>query len=261
MTTKQRESLEKFLDLYKPKSEYLAILLAGSLAHGYAKETSDLDIVLVATEEEFLRRRDEKKLTFSLWDICTYEGGYVDCKVVSLSSLREIAAKGSDPARYAFKDCRILYSRLDNLDKVLGEVTRYPSADRESRRTRFLSQVLAWKWYLSQAEEKANRYLLYLAVQKIVLFAGRVVLNENELLYPYHKWLLEEVSRASNKPEGLIEAINGLLAEPTFAKAQDLSDRIFRHVGRTEKETDWPNQFFVDSEMNWNQHEAPIDDL
>lgn len=261
MTEHQDRAVSAFVKLYSQKEAFVAALLVGSIAHGYSTASSDVDAILVATEPEFERRKQQGTLTFSLWDLCDYEGGYVDCKVVSWSSLETVADRGSDPARYAFQDARILYGKRKPLTEQLARITRYPVGDKDSRRHRFLCQLLAWKWYLSQGEAKGNQYLVTLALQKIVLFSCRVILNENERLYPYHKWLLAETERAPNKPGGLMAQLASLLEAPTFSRAQVLSDLIFSHVGSTEKDTDWPNQFLRDSEQNWLEHEAPIEDL
>lgn len=143
----------------------MAILLGGSLAHGYARANSDIDIILVATEAEYHRRKNERKLAFSLWDICPYAGGYIDCKVTSVAMLQQIAEQGSDPARYAFKDAQVLSARTDSLDWLLPQITRYPIEQQATREHRFVCQLLAWKWFMSQAEEKQDAYLVYLATQ------------------------------------------------------------------------------------------------
>ncbi len=261
MEAHHSKAIDEFLAKYAARDEFIAILLVGSLAHGFAKVNSDVDIILVATEDEYQRRKNDKRLAYSLWNICTYPGGYIDCKVVSLASLNQIAERGNDPARYAFKDATVLFSRTDALDSVLKRVTRFPIEQMVSREHRFICQVLAWKWYMSQAEENKNAYLVYLATQKLALFASRVILNRNEALYPYHKWLLEETKKALIKPEGFLETLDELLHRPSFATAQKLADILLGFVGMKEKDVDWPNQFMVDSEMNWLMHEAPVDDL
>ncbi len=261
MEAHHSKAIDDFLAGYATKDEFIAILLVGSLAHGFAKVNSDIDIILVATEDEYQRRQGQKQLAFSLWDICAYPGGYIDCKVVSLASLNQIAARGSDPARYAFKDATILSSRTAALDSVLQRVTRFPIEQQASRERRFICQLLAWKWYMSQAEENQNAYLVHLATQKLTLFASRIILNRNAALYPYHKWLLAETQKAPVKPEGFLETLDALLHDPTFVIAQKLADLLLEFVGLNEKDVDWPNQFMVDSEMNWLTHEAPVDDL
>lgn len=257
----QERAIGVFLDAYKGRPEFIGILLVGSLAHGFAKPTSDIDIILIATEEAYQARKARGQLAFSLWDICDYEGGYVDCKVVSLASLKEIARKGSDPARYAFQDARILHNVSPELPALLATVTEFQRSQKEARQHRFLSQLLAWKWYMGQAEEKDDKYLKYLATQKIVLFSCRAILNHNERLYPYHKWLLAEVAKVATKPEGFEAAIAELLDGPTSSSATRVSNMVLAFLGVEEKQIDWPNQFLIDSEMNWVEHEAPIDDL
>lgn len=238
-----------------------AILLAGSLAHGYAGPGSDVDLIVVAAPAEHERRRREGRLTFALTDICDYAGGYIDCKVVARESLRLIAERGSDPARYAFKDAAVLSGGDPELAALLAAVARFPLERQAERRHRFACQALAWKWYLSQAEEKGNAYLRHLAAHKVILFACRLVLNRNRLLYPYHKWLLRETAGAAERPAGFMEAVEAFAAAPAFAGAQAICDGVLALEGLAERGLDWPNQFMADSELNWVDHEAPVDDL
>lgn len=261
MTIQQEKAIETFLVRFSSEPGFLADLLVGSIAHGYSKPTSDIDIILVATDAEFAQRSIQNKLAFSIWDICDYEGGYVDCKVTSLPFLETVRKKGSDPARYAFKDARVLFSRIPELQNQLNDLTNYPLGEKSARRHRFLSQLLAWKWYLSQGLDKSSKYLITLSVQKITLFVCRIVLNENEKLFPYHKWLLAETERAPNKPKDLMVRLTQLMETPTFSIAQEISDVVFSSYGLSEKDVDWPNQFMADSELNWIDHEAPIEDV
>lgn len=261
MSPLQHAALETFLNRYRTQTEFTAILLAGSLAHGFATDDSDIDIILVATEETFQKRSAARTLAFSLWDICNYEGGYIDCKIVSKKSLQQIAKNGSDAARYAFKDAQILLSRMDGLQPLLQEICRFPSERQADRQHRFACQLLAWKWYLSQAEAKQNAYLQHLACQKFTLFACRLVLNHNRLLYPYHKWMLAEAKRAALQPESLQASLSDFLDTPSFDRAQSIADTLLAFLGLDEKRIDWPNQFMTDSEQNWLHHEPPVDDL
>ncbi|HEY8344943.1 MAG TPA: nucleotidyltransferase domain-containing protein [Bacillota bacterium] len=261
MEEHHRRALEKFVNLYKNDPLILAVLLGGSVAHGFATATSDLDVMLIVAEAEYQRRKDQNKLAFSLWDICDYPGGYVDCKVISPGFLDAVRMRGSDPARYAFLDSMILFSRLDNLPQILEEITRFPVQEKETRRERFAAQLLAWKWYYSEGIKKENQYLIYLSIQKIVLFACRLVLNENHLLYPYHKWLLRVVKEARQKPENFDAALERLLSSHSLDYVNQFSAEVLRFAGLEEKDVDWPNRFMADSEWNWMEHEAPIDDL
>jgi hypothetical protein len=255
------QAVAGFVARYGGRDEFLAVLLVGSLAHGFATAASDVDVALVATEEEFSRREREHRLAFVERDLCRYPGGYVDVKVTSPSLLQRVAERGSDPARYAFQGAVILASRHPTLGDLLARAARFPVEQKGVREMRFLCQVQAWTWYMGEAESHGDAYLKAVATQKLALFACRVVLNRNETLFPYHKWLLREASRVPSQPEGFTVRLHDLLDRPSLATAQRLRDTVFTFVGEAGRGLDWPAQFMVDSELNWLHHEAPVDDL
>lgn len=261
MEKHHQEAIDKFLAEYTKDETILSIILGGSIAHGFSGFDSDIDIVLVVSSDEYLKRKNQNKLAFSLWDICTYENGYVDCKVADINFLYKIKDFGSDPARYAFKDNKILYSKVENMRDILNEITRYPEEQHDERNRRFASQLLAWKWYYSEALKKKNKYLVYLSIQKIILFASRIILNENRLLYPFHKWMLRVLETAENKPQNLLQKIDDLLNSHSLDNVNRFCTEILDFINFTEKSVDWPNYFLKDSEQNWIEHEAPIDDI
>jgi len=196
-----------------------------------------------------------------LRDICIYENGYIDCKVLDLEFLKKVSERGSDPARYAFKDSTILFSKIDNLPGLLEQIISFPKEKIDERRKRFTSQILAWKWFYSEGVKKNNKYLLFLSIHKIVLFACRIVLNEDQLLYPFHKWMLEEVKRVERKPDNFMKEINELFEKHSLEKVNEFCLKILDYIGFNEQTVDWPNYFLKDSEQNWIEHDPPIDDV
>jgi hypothetical protein len=263
MEQHHQDTIDRFVNRYRQDENVLAILIGGSIAHGFAKPDSDVDALIIVSEPEHARRKQLNKLAFSIRDpeICTYEGGYVDCKVATLPFLETIAEQGSDAARYAFKDAKVVFSRVGDLSELLARVTRFNDAEQASRRHRFVCQLLAWKWYFSEAVKKDSDYLRHLATQKVMLFSCRLVLNENRMLYPYHKWLLNETQRASLKPRTFDESLSRIGNAPTLDLVNAFVAEVLEFVKLGEKDVDWPNQFLADSEFNWLYHQTPVDDL
>lgn len=255
------DSIEKYLEICKQDRTILAAVLGGSIAHGFEQPDSDIDILLIVEPDEYLKRKKENKTAFSIRDICNYENGYIDCKVTDIDFVKKVAENGSDAARFAFTDGKILFSRIEGLEDLLKKVAVYPKDKVGDRRKRFASQLLAWKWYYSEAVKKQNKYLVYLSVQKLVLFACRIILNENELLYPYHKWMLKVIETAVKKPENFLVKIKDVLESPSTDKVNELCEVIMNFIDFNEGSVDWPNYFLKDSEQNWLEHEPPIDDL
>lgn len=240
-----------------------ALILGGSIAHGFATPESDVDVSVVVDSAEYRRRLDENRLTYYNESLCTYEGGYIDGKYVDIDFLRRVATSGSDPARYAYQDARILFSRLPELPAVLADITRYPVAEKADRITRFAAQLLAWRWYYQESVSKQNRYLEYLALHKVVLFTCRIVLAANELLFPFHKWMLRVTATAPHRPPGLLDDLDRLLDHPSEA-AVDLHVKgvlAFYDLDFAAFEPVWSTYFLKDTELAWTTGHPPIDEL
>jgi predicted nucleotidyltransferase len=260
--THHAASIQNLVAALEPDSAILALLLTGSIAHGFAKPDSDIDVAIVVEAEEYRRRKGEGRLVYRNDELCTYPG-YVDGKYVDVELLRLVVARGSDPARFAFKDSRILFSRVPGLAALLAEIVRFPVEQQRARRERFAAQLLAWRWYYGEAIRQENRYLRFLALQRVVLFGCRLVLNENELLYPYHKWLLRVVATAPRQPAGFLAAVDELLATDSRDLVERYCGAVLEFVGvdAAALNRTWSSRFIEDTELTWTTHEAPIDDL
>lgn len=240
--------------------DFLALIVGGSIAKGWQTAASDVDIILVATDRAYARRQADNHLTFYTTDFCDYEGGYIDGKIVSLAFLQEVAARGSEPARAAFDGAWITWSRLPDLPDLLAAITAYPEATHVRKLESFYAQLEAARWYVGEAEKRDQRYLLLRYVSEVVLYAGRMILAHNRMLYPFHKWLMAALESAPDKPADLLLIIAELLADPGKAHADRLFDCV---TGFTEWPTPsegWPGRFMQDAEWNWRGGTTPIAD-
>jgi len=255
-----RESIERTTQRFANDPEVRALLLGGSVAHGFATPTSDIDVLIVVDDAAYEDRRRDGRLQYFDPELCTYDGGYVDGKYLGVGFLRQVAERGSDPARFAFKDAQVLLSQVDGLDATLRAIRRYPVAQKPERIQRFYAQFETWHWYAHEALKLGNRHLLGVAVGKLVLFGGRLVLVHNELLYPYHKWFLTVLERAPNKPAELMPRIAALYADPSADNIRAFYETVLTFRS-WECNVVWPTQFMLDSELNWLDGRTPVDDL
>jgi predicted nucleotidyltransferase len=255
-----RDAVAKLTRRFEADDEPTAVYLAGSIAHGFERADSDVDLVIVVDDEAHAARAREHRLHFYDMEVSNHPGVYAEGKYVSESFLEEVARHGSEPARFALHDARLLVGRVD-YSECLARIARYPVEGKTERLRRFFAQVEAWHWYVTQAIALDDPYLLGTSIGKLVLFGGRLVLTRNELLYPYHKWLLRVLEKAEDKPEGLMAAIDALHREPTRANADHFRELVIFHGPWEVPEAGWPSQFLVDSELNWLEGEPPIDDL
>ncbi|KAL2167654.1 hypothetical protein VTG60DRAFT_955 [Thermothelomyces hinnuleus] len=246
-----------------PIPSVLALILSGSIAHGFATAESDVDVLVVLTEEAYAERQQTGEINFVDAEVATYPGGFVDGKYLSLGFLREVAARGSEPARFALEGAVVLFDRIGGgaLEDVLRRAVRYPVEDKRERMVRFRAQLDAWRCFCGEARQKGNAYWLGLAASKLVLFGGRLILAENEVLYPYHKWFLRVLEGVKEKPEGLMEAIKRLVGDPSEENVEAFYELVkgFRDWPQTPNR--WGAQFMRDTELTWMSGHTPVDDL
>src|SRR5690554_2007865 len=255
-----QQTIDNLAGHFKGQADIRAVIVGGSVAHGFATKDSDLDIFLLISEKGYQERFEKGELTY--WnDRLTAYDGYVDGKYITVDFLKKVAEKGSEPARFAFKDAFIIFSSLNNLEELLNKASRYPVEEKEGKIEKFCTQFEAWKWFIEEALKKNNLYLLTQAVSNYVLFAGRLILAHNEMLYPYHKWFLRVLGQAPDKPEGLLEQIEVVLKR---MKKDDI-DCLYNMIGDFHDwgvdPSSWPGRFMLDSELTWMDGKIPMADL
>jgi hypothetical protein len=253
-------TVDRLIDRFQADPHFLALLIGGSLVKGYGNESSDVDFMLIATDEEYARRLPERALTYYATELCDYPGGYVDGKIVNVAFLEEVAARGSEPARSAFEKVIVSYSRVPQLEDLLDRITAYPEATHVAKLQSFYAHLLAQQWFVGEAEKRDNRYLLLHAVSELTLFGGRMLLAHNRMLYPYHKWFLRRLQDAPAKPEGVMELIDQLLSEPSKANADRLCETILNFTTWPAPPEGWPARFLEDTEWAWRRGGAAVGD-
>ena len=255
-----QRTIERLIDRFQNDPNYLALIIGGSLVKGYGNERSDVDFVLIATDEEYARRLPARALTYYATDLCDYPGGYVDGKIVNVAFLEEVADRGSEPARAAFEKVIVAYSYLPQLDDLLDRITAYPEAGHTDKIRSFYAQLLAMQWYVGEAEKRDNSYLMMHVASELVLFAGRLILAHNRMLYPYHKWFLRTLQDAPQQPNDLKTLIDQLLGTPNKANADRLCETILNFTPWEAPPEGWPARFMEDTEWAWRRGSAAVGD-
>jgi predicted nucleotidyltransferase len=256
-----QKAVDRCVERFRADPEVQALLLAGSIAHGFARPESDLDLMIVVPDAVHEARLREGRLQVASAEGCEWEGGYVDGKYVSPGFLDRVARSGSEPARFAFQDASVLFSHIPDLEQTLARIPRYPVEGKAERIRRFHAQFEAWHWYGHEALKLGDRYLLGTAVARSVLFAGRMILAHNELLYPFHKWFLRVLGSAPDRPPDLMDRIAALHAEPSQATLLGLWASVRNFRAWEDGDRPWPAQFMLDSELGWLEGRTPLEDL
>jgi predicted nucleotidyltransferase len=255
-----QQTIERLVAQLQEDPRYLAVIIGGSIAKGRARPDSDVDIILVATDAEFERCLAAGAIQYLDREIADYPGGYVEGKIVNRQFLLDVADHGSEPARSAFGGAFIVASRLPDLPDLLARIPIYPEHERAAKMAAFYSQVVICNWFVSEAEKRADAYLLTWAASNLALFAGRLVLAHNRILYPWHKWFMETLRGAPDQPPDFVALVERLLARPDQAQAQAVRDSIEGFPGWELNRQQIVTRFTLDNEWNWRTGRPPLAD-
>ncbi len=243
------------------REEVLGIIIGGSIAHGYASDTSDLDIMIVLSGEDYQQAMRTGEIGFFETESTPYEGGYVDGKCVSMDYIRKAAEFGSEPAKYAFKDAFVSFSRVDGLEEWIQAASRYPIEKKEENIQKFYAQFETWKWYFYEGLKRNNQLLMDYSRTNYILFAGRLILAYNETLFPSYKWLLKELEKAEKKPVNFMQQMNDVIELKTPESVELLYNSIIGFHNWYNSDEHWTVRFMIDSQLNWVDGAVPVLDL
>ena len=255
-----RRAIDRLVNEYRDDTRFDALIIGGSVAKGFARPDSDVDFLIIATDDEFNRRRAKSDLFINRRDLCDYDGGYVDGKIINYSYLERLAVHGNEPSRAAFSGAFAAYSHLPNVDALLKNIPVYPEHDRDRRIKAFYSMAFIQHWLIHESFRHDNRYTITRAASQLALFGGRLILAHNRTLFPYHKWLMRTLELVEDKPAELLSQIDALLENPNAENADALFENIkgFRDWGVSDIEAyTW---FMTDVEWAWMSGTTPMED-
>jgi len=255
------QTISKLVHELEKDSRFLALIIGGSIAKGREQEHSDVDVIVVVTEEDFKRRQETKDFHYFRTDLSDYPGGYIDGTVVDLNLLYDMSERGNEPCRAALTGAIIAFSKIPNLESLIESIRKYPLSEQTERIQSFYAHLEAVRWFIPEAEKRKDKYLLAWATNELVLYGGRMILAHNKILYPYHKWFMWELRNAIEKPENLLELIDKLLEKPSSEHSEQFCKAILDFRDWEKPPEGWVSRFREQSEWHWRTGTASIKDL
>ena len=205
------DSIKKMVEFYRKNPKIEALFLVGSVATGTEREDSDIDGVAIVSKEEIQRKKDSGEGTLEVVrGYCTYDAGYFDVHYHSREDLENILATGSEPMRNLFMCAQVLFCDEDGLAKLVEQIPVYPKKDATIKQLKFyctLKQFYVYFWNVC----KPTGFMRFHIADGMIYNLYRLVLIENEILFPSMRKLEETVISAPNKPNGLIEKCHKLM--------------------------------------------------
>lgn len=244
------DSLENLKKYFSDKEDVIALIFGGSVAKGCERPDSDIDAMVVLTDESYEERRKQNAIAETIDGYCTYEGGYFDVKYMTKQFLIDAAQMGSEPARNAFVKAQVLFSKDPEISDIVSRIPVFQRAEKEEKMLSFYSDFwLNYYYFLKSCP--INGYMKLHAVNEVIYSIYRMVLQENEILFPSNRNLEEFVENISEETAELVKLgrkfafsqemedadafVEYFLRNTTYQKPEDIGKILSRYAADFEQ--------------------------
>ncbi|MGI6315465.1 MAG: nucleotidyltransferase domain-containing protein [Christensenellales bacterium] len=237
---------------FQPMDWVVTLVLGGSVAKGTARPDSDIDAMVVVTDEKYAEMVSAHQTYEMIEGHCDYPGGYFDVKYYNRDFIRAVEKKGSEPARNAFLGCRVLFSRDEEMTRVVERIPVFQTALREEKLQSFYAAYALSLYYFLPVSGD-DLFLRTKAAAEIVHFGLRMMLEDREVLFPCAKAMRMTLLDHFPDCRPLLEAADVFLASRDQADAE-VFDRQLRAALSWQPPGDYNRvlaRFTLDHEQWW----------
>lgn len=253
------EALAAYVDGVRARPEALAVVAVGSVARGDERPDSDVDVYLVVTDDHFAEAVAHDRFAWIERRGQDYPGSYIDIKLASPRYLAAAAERGDDPTRASFRGARVAFSRMEGLPELLERIATLPSEVWDQRVRSYLAQAhLYGGYFLRQAVERGDEFLLRHASVHLSLAAARALLAHARILMPGPKYISALVS-STPAPPGFRDAWERVLRAPSTQTAATLLAVLDRLVESPLSGDEKLSVFIRDNELTWLRGTTPAE--
>ena len=198
------DSIENLINYYKDTEGVIAVVLDGSVVKGNARADSDIDAIVVVTEDTFAELKAQNRMTEVIGGHCTYEGGYFDVKYKTKALLQAAAERASEPTRNAYVKAKTVFSKDAEIAPIVEKIAAYPEAERAAKINCFQANLELNRGYFMSCVHESNAYMRAHMAQEIVYSVYRLILAENRVLFPCNRRLEETVASCPKRPDNIL---------------------------------------------------------
>ena len=214
------ESAQKLRKYFEGQEGVIAVVLDGSTVKGNARPDSDIDAIIVVTEEKYAELAAQNRLAEVIPGHCTYEGGYFDIKYKTKAILRRAAEHASEPTRNAYVKAQVLCTTDAEIPALVAAVERYPEHTVADKIRCFCANLQLNRGYFLNIVPEDNSYMRAHLAQEIVYSVYRLILIENRALFPCNRRLEEAVRACKKRPDDILELGRAFLQEITVERCE-----------------------------------------
>ncbi len=231
------DSIKNMIAFFQENPEITALFLTGSVATGTERPDSDIDGVAVVSPEYYQQKKESGKIMDTYLGKCTYKGGYFDIHYKTKQELISIAENGTEPMRNMFSCTRTLFCNDPDLPELVSRIPVFQKTEAAGKKLRYyctLKMSYSYFWVICKPEGFARIH----TANRMIFSLYRLILLENEILFPSLRKLEETVKQSANKPEMIMEKCHRFIKSLSDEDALELINSYERWTSY-----DYPKDF------------------
>jgi Nucleotidyltransferase domain len=252
------QTIAAFTDSVAADPETLGLVVVGSVARGDERPDSDVDVYLVVADDAYAAASRAGAVAYVSHTGVTYDGGYVDVKLASPSYLRAAADHGDDPTRASFDHGQVRLDRTRDLATVVRRMAELPAAGWAQRVRTYRAQLALYGGYfLGQAVDRGDRFLVQHSAVHAALAAGRCALAQNHRLFRGQKYLTSDLAVLTDLPAGFHAAWTSVVEDQSRVDTLRLVDLVDGWLGEPLSVDEALSTFIMANELAWLNQTIP----
>jgi hypothetical protein len=252
------QAVAAFTESQAASPDTLGVVVVGSVGRGDERPDSDVDVYLVVTDQAYEAAAASRQVAYVIRSGVQYEGGYIDVKLASPSYLRAAVDHGDDPTRASFDGGRVTLDRLGDLEQLVRRMADLPAAAWTERVRTYRAQLALYGGYfLVQAADRGDGFLLHHSAVHCAMAAGRCALAHHQQLFRGQKYLAGDLSRLDGLPDRFLRAWSAVLETPTPSAARELIAVVDAWLGEPLTGDEALSTFIAANELAWLNHTIP----
>jgi len=210
----RKDLVNRLMEDYCTENSVLAVIQIGSTAKGYDDEFSDVDLVMVVSDERFavLEKSSQKFVHTDKYDLV----------FTTVVRLEDLVNSESDEDHWNYEKSIVLLDKTGTVRKILEKIAEYDKDSRIIRLKRyyleFWNSTLSCFSCLKHKNDWGLRIYSALAINELI----RLLFNLNNRWSPRLQWAFRELPLLEKKPADLKAQIESILETPDSDKLTKL---------------------------------------
>lgn len=210
--------MNELLEKYRCEDSVLGVVQVGSTAKGYEDESSDVDLEVIVTDEEYamIEKSFQKFIHTDKYDLI----------FTTIGRLQSSINSERDEDHWNYERSIVLSDKTRAVKSMLKEITKYDKDSRAARLRRYYlgywNNTLSSFSCLKHKNEWGMKIYVALATQELI----RLLFNLNYRWSPRLQWAFKEFHLLEKKPANLESQIESILEKPDSDKLSKLWNDI-----------------------------------